>query len=296
MSLPRLSGTAWDRLTLSLLIGVFLAASCSPPIKQPSGPESAYLDALDMFKQGRLDRAIEFTDDLATAKPPIEYTNRARVLRVVIYTGQMRGDEELSDAYEKGMKKAHDPSLKARYGEERNDTLQSGSKDALNLAQTAMELLKGGALPNDLALQAPYPDAEGPTAVAQLTRVEQGMLIGTDDQESAAIDAARKGIDDTLADVAGGGDRSTARSALAAGPVKLNDLDFDLFLTKDLVDAAGLFDSKHEQDPSKRRVVAGIADNAASAGMALLKDHPDKDKEKEFKKLQDQIKTLSKTE
>jgi len=135
----------------------------------------------------------------------------------------------------------------------------------------------------------PYPAAEGPTVMAQLNRVRDGGAIATGDQEAAAVDAQRKGIDDALGEIVGGG-RATARNALKAGPVKLDSYKFAIFLVKQLENGAGMFDKKHLHDPEKYRRLYGEADEAAKAALATLGDKPDKEKAKEVKKLQDEIK------
>jgi outer membrane protein assembly factor BamD (BamD/ComL family) len=70
---------------VAALASFVLFVSCSPPIKQPVGAEREYLDAKDLFKKGNLDKALDYTDDLASASPANAYTERARVLRLMIY-------------------------------------------------------------------------------------------------------------------------------------------------------------------------------------------------------------------
>jgi len=103
----------------------------------------------------------------------------------------------------------------------------------------------------------------------------------------------RKGIDDALAEVVNG-DRAKARAILAAGPVKLDGVDFALVLGRELVVGASFFDRKHIRDSEKLNVLCNAADTVAKGALALLKENPNKDKEKEVKKLQDRIKTTEK--
>jgi hypothetical protein len=90
------------------------------------------------------------------------------------------------------------------------------------------------------------------------------------------------------------GDRAKARSALASGSTQIGGLDFVLFLGNQLVEAASIFDRKHSHDPLKLRTVCNEANEAVNAAETLLKDTPDKDKEDQVKKLEDQIKTALK--
>jgi len=56
-----------------------------------NGPVEAppYARATEAFKNGRLTTALNLTEKLAIASPPADTTDRARVLRAVIYTGQL---------------------------------------------------------------------------------------------------------------------------------------------------------------------------------------------------------------
>jgi len=107
------------------------------------------------------------------------------------------------------------------------------------------------------------------------------------------VEAQRMGIDDALG-AAVGGDRSKARDALAAGSTKLNGIEFAIFLGKQMLDGASLYDVKHIRDIQKLRLLCGVADEAAKAALAGLKETPNPGKEKEIKKLQDKIKTTLK--
>jgi hypothetical protein len=249
-----------------------------------------YQDAKDMFKRGRFDRALESTDRLASASPATDYTERAQVLRMVIYTAQVKSYKELADAYTKGADAATSAHFKSEYDRLRRDNTQEGMRAALGLAETAHQLLKSGSVPKELTLEAPYPSVEGPLDVADLAQVRMGSWIESEHQESAAIDALNKAVDDTLAEVVSG-DRSKARNALASGSTQISGLDFTLFTLNQMLDGARLFDRKHGNDPMKLRAVCNEANEAVKAAEGLLKEAPDKDKEEQLKKLEDQIKT-----
>lgn len=277
---------------LPIIFTLWLIGGCSP-VKRPMGPARAYEDAKEMFGRGRFDRAAEFADELAKASPPNAFTERARVLRAVIFSGQVNANKELADAYAKGFEITKNPHAKAEFGRLRHDHLQYGSKLALGLGEVAHQLAQGGTIPKELTLEAPYPSAEGPVMLTQLNRVLEGGSIEPEDQEAAAVDAQRKAIDDALAKVVNG-DRSKARAALMAGPVKLDGVAFALFLDRQLMNGASFFDRKHMHDPQKFKVLCGEADGVAKAALALLKTNPDPEKEKNVKKLQDEIKTAMK--
>jgi hypothetical protein len=273
---------------------VSLILSCSPPVERPTGWAGNYQDAKDMFKRNRFDRTLEFTDGLATASPPTKFTERARVLRVVVFTGQLKSAKGLADAYEKGAEETRNSHFKAEYERQRHDSLQFAAKAALGLAETSHQLTTSGAFPKETVLEAPFPNTEGPLEVQDLERVKKGGWIEPDQQEAAAVDSMNKGMEDALA-AAVSGDRSNARAALANGSTKLDGVDFAIFLGNELVEGAGVFDRKHVRDSQKLRTVCEQADGVTKAALALLKDNPNKDKEKDVKKIQDRCKTLIKS-
>lgn len=271
------------------LAGLIFVVSCEPPVKKPVGPARDYADAKELFNKGNFDRALEFTDGLASASPPTAYTERARVMRAIIYSGRVKAYKELAEAYAKGIQKTKNRRFKAEYERLRNDSQQYAAKAALGLAETAHQMMGGAGIGKEITLELPYPATEGPVTVTQLNPVMEGGWIEPDDQEAAALDARRKGIDDALAEAVGGS-RARARTSLAAGPVKVNGVDFAVFLGNQLLNAAGAFDRKHYNDFQKFKLVTGEADEAVQAALAMLKDNPNKDKEKDVKKLQTAIK------
>lgn len=278
---------------VTALAFLVLIISCSPPIKQPVGAEREYLDAKDLFKKGNMEKALDYSEDPATASPPNAYTERARTLRLMIYGGQVRAYRELADAYAKGIEKTKNPKFKAEYQRLRNDALQYAAKDALGVAETAHQLLGGSGIGKEVVLDVPYPSVEGPVNIIQLEPMLEGGWIEPSDQEAAAVAAREKGIDDELAKAVGG-DRAKARTALTAGPVRISGTDFGLFLGQELLDCALIFDRKHYNDLQKLKLVAGEADEAAQAVLEMLKANPDKAKEKAAKKIQDDIKAAIK--
>jgi len=112
-SLPSFSRSS--RWLIWIALACALILSCSPPVERPTGPAGDYDDAKDMFKRGRFDRALEFTDGLATSTPPTKFTERARVLRAVIFTGQLKSAKELAEAYSKGADQTKNPHFMAEY-------------------------------------------------------------------------------------------------------------------------------------------------------------------------------------
>jgi len=275
-------------ILLSCALAVMIG--CSAPVPRPTGVAYEYESAKDMFKRGRFDRAIEFSDGPAKASAPNLFTDRARVLQVVIYSGQVRAYKELVDAYRQGADATKNTRFKAEYERQRHDYLQYGSRLALGLGDVAHRIIESGQMSKEYVLEAEYPTTEGPLTLPQLAKVSDGGWIEPEEQEAVARDAQFKGIDDALADLVGG-DRSKARTAMGAGPVKISGVDFGTYLGRQLLTGASLFDRKHLRDSMKLRTLCGEADEAAKAALALLKDNPNKEKEKAVKKLQDDIKT-----
>ena len=270
-----------------------LFVACSAPTPRPTGDAAVYQDAQDMFKKGRFDRTLEFTLGLAQQKPPKEFTRRAQVLSLVTYGGLMQGYKYLAEGYGKGSETTKNPHFEVEYKRMRNDALHAGGQAALGLGEVAHSLNDGGQIAKELILEAPYPTSEGPLEVAELIKVRTGAWIEPNQQEAALKAAQLKGIDDVLGAVVGG-DRSKARNAMNAGPVKIEGADFAIFLGRQLVDAAGFFDRKHLADYQKLKLLCSVADESATSALALLKEKPGNDKEKAAKKIQDQVKALLK--
>jgi len=277
-----------------LLATLALILSCSAPAPKPTGAAADYQDAKDMFKRNRFDRALEFTDGQASASPATSYTERAQVLRIVIFTGEIKSFKELVEAYTKGADVTKNAHFKAEYNRLSHDNMQEGARAALGLAETAHRLLEGGKISKDLTLEAPYPTTEGPLEVADLERVKQGGWIEPDHQDAAAVDSNNEGIDDALA-AAVGGDRAKARNALASGSTQISGVDFAVFTGNELLEAASFFDRHHARDPVKGRTVCNEVYEAVKAAEALLKETPDPDKQKLVKKLEDKTKTTLNT-
>jgi hypothetical protein len=275
------------------LAGLMFIAGCSAPTPPLQGSARAYADAKDEMLKGNFERAASFTDNLVTGTPDA-YTERARVLRAVLLAGEMNGYRSLAEAYQRGSEAAKRPGLEGEYRRLRNDNLEYWSKLALGLAELGQQLSAGGSFPKELTLEAPYPTVEGPVTVAALHRIEEGAEVSPDDQLLAARDAQRKGIDDVLAAVAGGGDRAKARSALSAGPVKLDGVAFALYLTKEILAGGEAYDNKHLNEPSKYAAVYGAAEQTFKAAEALLKQNPNPEEEKEAKQVEAELKAAKK--
>ena len=276
--------------TIVSVLAVAALMGCSAPQPRLTGVAYEYDSAKDMLKKGRFEKAIEFSEAPAKASPPNAFTTRAQVFQVAVYSGLIRGYVELADAYRKGSDTTKIPGYKAAYERQRNDALQYGSRLALNLAELSHTMTEVKTLEKEYTLDAPYPSQEAPLTLPQLVRVMDGGWIDPDEQEVVGKDALLKGINDSLAGIMGA-DRTKARTALAAGPVKLNGADFGLYLGKELLYGASTFDRKHVRDSTKLRLICGEASEVGDIVAAMLKESPDKNREKALKKLQDDIKT-----
>jgi hypothetical protein len=288
---PRLHFTALVELAC---VGAALAvlASCSPPVEQPTGPAGDYARAKEDFAKGTVasyDRALHTLEGMDNVSKPNNYTDRARVLRAVILAAKVDADLRLTEAYAKGAAATKDSQLKEAFSQQREDTLQSAGEIALDFGQLAMTLTKGGALPKNLSLDAPFPSPPPPATVAAVEKIKEGLEVGQNDQLEAARDELRAAVAGILTDLVHG-DNTSAASKLSAGPVPVSAQDFALFLTKELVAGASFFDKKHLDDPSRYKLMAGVAAGAAQAADAALKETPDPAEAKLLKQLQDQIK------
>lgn len=277
---------------LVVVAGIILV-SCGPTANQPAVQTNPYDRAKDAFKGGQLDKALDLTDKLATATPAGDSTDRARVLRAVIYTGELKSTKALAESYSKGAEKAKNPRFQSEYRRLQHDNEMAAAKATLNLAETAHQIAPNGVIAKELTLDLNYPTTEGPPEVKSVALVEQGGWIEPDQQETAQLDSLRKGIDDALADVVSG-DRAKARQALTNGTVNLDGAAFAIFLARELADGAVIFDRHHSRDPQKLITICDEGEETLKAAVASLKDTPNKDQAAEVKKLQDKFKTIRK--
>ncbi len=294
MSLPYRSAFKFSSACILITLNLLLISACGPTIQRPTGLAQEFEDAKEMFKRGKFDKSLDFSDDLVSGSTANKFTDRACVLRAVIFTGMVHAYKSLADAYTKGAEITRDPHHEAEFGRQRHDSIQLGGKRALGLGEAAQRLLQDGTLPKEMTFEAAYPASEGPVQVSDLVRISEGGSVEPEQQEAAAVDAVRKGVDDSLAEAVGG-DRAKARSVLATGPAKLDGVDFSLYLGRSLLEGASFFDRKHIRDPQRYRTLLDLAGKSAKAGLDLLKENPNKDKEEKIKKLQDQIKTALKS-
>jgi hypothetical protein len=274
---------------MALLALALVSCSGGPPQPRLTGVAYEYDSAKDMLKKGKFDKAIEFSEAPATSVPPNEFTIRAQAFQVAVYSGLIRGYGEVADAYRKGSETTRNAGFKAAFERQKNDAQQYGSRLGLALAQLAHHMTEAKSLEKEYTLDAPYPSQEAPLTLPELARVMDGGWIDPDEQVKVGNDALLKGINDSLAAMVGG-DRSKARAALGAGPVKIDGADFGLYLGRELHYAATLFDRKHLRDSAKLKLVCGEADEVVQIVAAKLKETPNKDREKALKKLQDDIK------
>jgi hypothetical protein len=273
-----------------LAVGVMAACSSSTPTA--TGPGASYESAKEFFARGHsanYDHALDTLATLSTADPPNDYTDRARVLRAVILSGEFEGFRTLAEAYQKGSDKATDSGVKSEYASLYRDTLRRAGEISLGFTEAAMQLIKGGQVPKGLMLDAPYPVTLASISNATVDKIETGEKIGNDEEQDAALGAPGMGIAKVLSAVVGG-DQDAVKSKMNAGPVSLDRAKFGFFLADELATSASLFDKKHIYDPGKYKQLAGIAQGAGQATAAALNESPDPDIEKSLKKLQDQIK------
>ena len=274
----------------TLAVGMIVRCSSSSPT--PTGPGASYESAKEFFGRGHsanYDHALDTLATLTTADPPNDYTERARVLRAVILSGEFEGFRTLAEAYQKGANKTTDSAVKSEYTGHYRDTLRRAGEISLGFAATAMQLTKGGEVPKGLTLDAPYPVTLASVSTATIDKIESGVKVGSVEEQDAGIGAPGMGIAKMLSAVVGG-DQDTVKSKMSAGPVPLDRAKFGLFLADELGNSASLFDKKHTYDPGKYRQLAGIAQNAGQATAAALKESPDPDTEKNLKKLNDEVK------
>lgn len=282
------------RIAVLAITGLAAAAmvGCSSG-NQLTGPAAVYAKAKANFAKGAnmgYDADIDAIASLANADPANDYTTRARVLRLVVFSGQMQGYRTLADAYGKGADTAKQAAVKSEYTALQRDINQRGAELTLRLGEVAMQLTKGGALPKDLVLDLPYPAVDVPASIPALDTARTGAKIEHEDETQAELLATRMGVVDVLAAILNT-DRAKAQSEMAAGPVTIDPTAFRLFLADQIMAGAVFYDAKHLYDPTHYKLLAGVAQGVLDPVQAALKQTPDPGSAKRLKKIQDQIKS-----
>jgi hypothetical protein len=186
-----------------------------------------------------------------------------------------------------------------------NDYLQAAAHAALGLAETVHLIVPHretapatprpprhpSGHPYTIPLEVSVPPGEAPVEIAALGRVKEGGWIEPDQQQSAAAESLRKGMDEALEDVVSG-DLAKARTVFADGPANMDAAAYVVFLSQELAEGAVVFDRHHARDPQKLKMLCDEGQETLQAALAILKVHPDADKEKEIQMLQDKLKTL----
>jgi hypothetical protein len=296
-AVPRPCSSAICRLALAFAVLAWMVR-CSPPAATPTGPAGVYEKAKQQFAKGQTDnyeKALDSLESLTNADQPSDYAPRARVLRAIILSGEMEGYRTLFEAYSKGATTSKNPQDQEEYTGLRRNTLQRAAELGLHLGEVTMQLTKGGTIAKELTLEAPYPGAEPPDSIPALDRVKQGLKIGRMDEDDAALIAPRIGVASALASVLHG-DQAKVKSQLGSGPVNINGADFALFIGDEVTTGASFYDKKHLYDPDKFKVLTDIANGAAAAAQAALKESPNPEQTKQLKKLQDRIKASIKAQ
>jgi len=277
---------------VAVILSLFLIA-CSSSVSPPSGGGVDYQVAKVMFKQGNLDRVITLTDTMASAKSNSPEALEARVLRAVIFSSRIQAYKELADTYKKGSQAARNPQFVATYDRRRSNAVQYAGDATLSLGEVVLQFTSSPEFPKEVTLDAPWPSVEGPEEISDLTRISHGMWVPENQQDSIALDAQHKAVDEVLSELVGG-DRNKARTEMQAGPVRLDGLDFALFLEEQMVEGLKIFGPNYLANPGQLKTLCDVADRMASTIAKMLQENPNKAKEAEFKKLQKQIEDAKK--
>src|SRR3974377_2096366 len=89
-----------SREFFAVISSLVLVSACSSPSPKLTRPARGYAEAEESLKKGNFDRAVELTDKSANSSPPDEFTERARVLRVIIFSGSGEGYKEVQNPTE----------------------------------------------------------------------------------------------------------------------------------------------------------------------------------------------------
>ncbi|MBI5085987.1 MAG: hypothetical protein HZB13_15490 [Acidobacteria bacterium] len=235
------------------------STSKAPQPPKPGTPGFYWLAGQASFKKGDFAGAAKNLSNVARS----EHENKAaaRLLLTAIYSGQAQGDMEWVAALDAGLKVARTRQLEFR-------RLISAARSSAH--QNAMQCgeqghtFMGTVSADEVTLSCGIPDIARDTP-SELEKIEKGALPQPTEVEQIHSQMLNRGVLLSLARLTGGGDVEKAKSAFAAGPVKLSRQQLQMYLAGEFVLAADLYTSKKLDMAGRLKVMCDEATEALAS-------------------------------
>jgi hypothetical protein len=254
---------------LLLAVSVVTAGCSTSTAPQPGTPAYAWSAAKETFAAGDYVKTAEHLDKVLASEN--EYTARAHPWRLILTSGMARGDMDLADNFEYGVRaKKADPG---GFRKVISNSRSTAGRLSLQFAEAFMSFQKGKDDP--ILLDFTFPSGSA-APVPEFARASVGQPLLPTEIESAQKHAMQRAILlQTCVAVGATDDTAKALDLFKSGSAQVSRAAFMTGMANTLYDEAQLFGSRKLDDPEKLKVFSNLASNA-------LKDIPETKQTKEL--------------
>ena len=254
---------------LLLAVSVVTAGCSTSTAPQPGTPAWAWSAAKESFAAGDYVKTAEHLDKVLASDN--EFTARAHPWRLILTSGMARGDMDLADHFEYGVKaKKADPG---GFRKIISNSRSTAGRLSLQFAEAFMSFQKGKDDP--ILLDFSFPSGSA-APVPEFARASVGQPLLPHEIESAQKHAMQRAILlQTCVAVGASDDTAKALDLFKSGSAQVPRAAFMTGMANTLYDEAQLFGPRKLDDPEKLKIFSNLASNA-------LKDVPETKQTKEL--------------
>jgi hypothetical protein len=241
---------------LLLAVSVVTAGCSTSTAPQPGTPAYAWSAAKETFAAGDYVKTAQHLDKVLASDN--EFTARAHPWRLILTSGMARGDMDLADNFEYGVKaKRADPG---GFRKIISNSRSTAGRLSLQFAEAFMSFQKGKDDP--ILLDFPFPNGSA-APVPEFARASVGQPLLPTEIESAQKHAMQRAILlQTCVAVGATDDTAKALDLFKSGSAQVPRAVFMTGMANTLYDEAQLFGSRKLDDPEKLKVFSNLASNA----------------------------------
>jgi hypothetical protein len=254
---------------LLLAVSVVTAGCSTSTAPQPGTPAYAWSAAKETFAAGDYVKTAQHLDKVLASDN--EYTARARPMYLILTSGMARGDMDLADNFEYGVKaKKADPG---GFRKIISNSRSTAGRISLQFAEAFMSFQKGKDDPIELAFSFPNGSA---APVPELSRASVGQPLHPSQIESATRHAMQRAVLlETCAAAGAADDTAKALDLFKSGSAQVPRASFMTAMANVLYVESQLFGPRKQDDPEKLKIFTNLAAGA-------LKDVPETKQTKEL--------------
>ena len=273
-----------------------LLLACSAPEKRPVGWAKVYEDCKDLFGRVDFERASDYAQELALAKPPNDYSQKGQVMGIILLSGLAQGYRDIGEAYGAGIDNLKNSDQEGHYRRLRQDAYQYARTHILHFAEVARKFIKSYDSKDDIGMdevvvECPYPSAELPLSNPHLKKVKNGEWITSENQIQGQKIAIRMQTERSLAGAVGV-EADKVGEALQSGKATILRVEFNLYLAEELLRGAQIFDANGLDDSRALLVLCDQADASLSQTLEALDGTPNDDLKKRSRDVEKRLKKI----